>query len=70
MILKNSLKILVTSHFVEGAGTSLIHFHIYLEPSSIRLITDKVTKKPKGFAFVEFTGSKYLEVKTNLNDSE
>ena len=37
-------------------------FFLDSEPSSIRLITDKSTKKSKGFAFVEFTGSKYLEV--------
>jgi nucleolar protein 6 len=32
------------------------------KPSSVRLITDKATRKPKGFAFVEFTGSKNLEI--------
>ena len=42
----------------------------FIEPSSIRLITDKVTKKPKGFAFVEFTGSKYLEVSIHINSAQ
>lgn len=51
-----------------------LFFYLFLllmfkEPSSIRLISDKVTKKSKGFAFVEFIGSKYLEVSFKFNVS-
>lgn len=53
----SSLKILVRPFKFRNYSHLLL-----LEPSSIRLITDKNTKKSKGFAFVEFNSSKYLEV--------
>lgn len=37
-------------------------FIFYLAPNSIRLLTDKVTKKPRGIAFVEFSSSSNLEL--------
>ncbi|KAI8973938.1 hypothetical protein BDB01DRAFT_844975 [Pilobolus umbonatus] len=37
------------------------HFHSAGEIKSVRLLTDKVTGKPKGFAFVEFGSAKDLK---------
>ncbi|KAI7904982.1 uncharacterized protein BX663DRAFT_501264, partial [Cokeromyces recurvatus] len=37
-----------------------IHFKSAGEIKSIRLMTDKITKKPKGFAFMEFENAKDL----------
>ncbi|PVU92195.1 hypothetical protein BB561_003982 [Smittium simulii] len=35
-------------------------FMVFVEPSDVRLISDRVTKKSKGFAFVEFPSSQLL----------
>lgn len=41
-------------------------FFILGEVKSVRLMTDRVTGKPKGFAFVEFTTSASLGVSYEL----
>jgi nucleolar protein 6 len=55
----------------------LVHFinafpstYNYLAPSSIRLLTDKVTKKPRGIAFLEFSNSSDLDLALSKHHSD
>lgn len=63
-ILKKSLKNLV--HFLNA----FYYTYQYLAPSSVRLLTDKVTKKPRGIAFLEFSNFSDLDLALSKHHSD